>query len=114
MVAKSPYTPSRGDVVWTTLDPARGHEQRGRRPALVVSPRIYNEKSGLALVCPVTTKIKNYPFEVGLEIQGEPSVILVDQLRSLDWRERKFKKIQALPAPIMNVVADYLAKLIGE
>ncbi|HEY4489202.1 MAG TPA: endoribonuclease MazF [Candidatus Paceibacterota bacterium] len=113
MVAKA-YVPSRGDIVWTTLDPTRGHEQRGRRPALVVSPEIYNEKSGLALVCPLTTKAKGYPFEVGLSIKGEESVILVDQIRSLDWKERRFEKIITAPTSVVQAVSEYLTKLIDE
>ena len=84
-----PYCPKRGDLVWLEFSPQAGHEQGGRRPALVLSPESYNGKVGLALACPVTSQVKGYPFEVpvpsGLPVSG---VILVDQVRSLDWRAR--------------------------
>jgi mRNA interferase MazF len=103
------YVPDRGDVVWLQFDPQAGHEQAGRRPALVVSPASYNGKVGLALFCPVTSQVKRYPFEVlipdGLPISG---AVLSDQLKSLDWRARKARRICELPLP---VVADVLAKV---
>ena len=83
------YVPKRGDVVWITLYPRAGHEQAGRRPALVVSPIDYNRKVGLALLCPITGRVKGYPFEVlppdGHQVKG---AVLADQLKSLDWRAR--------------------------
>lgn len=85
------YVPERGDIVWLSFDPQAGHEQAGHRPALVLSPKAYNAKSGLMLCCPLTTKIKCYPFEV--LINGpSPSVALADQVKSLDWRARNAKK----------------------
>src|SRR5437660_9952142 len=85
-----PYVPSRGDAVWITLNPQAGHEQSGRRPALVLSPSAYNGRVGLALLCPITSQVKGYPFEVtlphGLPITG---VVLADEVKSLDWRARK-------------------------
>ena len=103
------YVPDRGDVVWLTFDPHAGHEQAGRRPAVVVSPRAYNGKVGLALFCPITGKRKGYPYEVeippALTISG---VILSDQLKSLDWRARKAQYICRLPIPNM---LDALAKI---
>ncbi len=87
---KKSYVPDRGDVVWLTFTPQVGHEQAGRRPALVISPAFYNKKVGLAIFCPITSRVKGYPFEVnitkGLKIGG---VILSDQVKSLDWRARK-------------------------
>ena len=84
------YCPSQGDIVWLTFDPQAGHEQAGRRPALVISPEPYNRKVGLALICPITSRRKGYPFEVeipkGLEVSG---VVLADQIKSLDWKARK-------------------------
>jgi mRNA interferase MazF len=86
--------PDRGDAIWITLDPQAGHEQAGRRPALVLSPASYNEKVGLALLCPITSQVKGYPFEVpipaGLTVSG---VILADQVKSLDWRVRRAERI---------------------
>ena len=109
MVVDAGYVPERGDVVWLTFDPHAGHEQTGRRPAVVVSPRAYNGKVGLALFCPVTGKRKGYPYEVeippALTISG---VILSDQLKSLDWKARKARYICRLPIPNM---LDALAKI---
>jgi mRNA interferase MazF len=86
----SEYVPDRGDVVWLTLHPQAGHEQAGRRPAVVLSPRAYNARVGLALFCPVTSRQKGYPFEVPL-LEGIPvaGVVLADQIKSLDWRARR-------------------------
>ena len=85
-----PYVPERGDIVWLQFDPQAGHEQAGRRPAFVVSPRAYNRRVGLALFCPVTSRVKGYPFEVALPDGGKAQgAILSDQLKSLDWRARK-------------------------
>lgn len=81
------YVPDAGDVVWIDLDPQLGREQRGRRPALVLSPRRYNAVSGLMLCCPMTSRRKGYPFEVVLEPEP-PSVVLADAIRSVDWRQR--------------------------
>src|SRR5215218_2502163 len=87
--------PDRGDVVWLDFNPQTGHEQAGRRPALVLSPVAYNRKVGLALVCPITSQVKGYPFEVqmpeGTEVAG---VILADQVKSLDWRARRAKVVE--------------------
>src|SRR5436190_22112077 len=84
------YVPRRGDLVWLSFDPQAGHEQAGRRPAFVLSPDTYNRKTGLFLACPITSKVKGYPFEValpsGLVVSG---VILADQIKSLDWKARK-------------------------
>jgi mRNA interferase MazF len=84
------YIPDRGDIVWITLNPQAGHEQAGRRPALILTPKTYNQKVGLAILCPITSQIKGYPFEVVLAgdipVQG---AVLSDQVKNLDWRIRK-------------------------
>lgn len=102
------YVPDRGDVVWLTLTPQAGHEQAGRRPAIVLSPKRYNGKVGLLLACPVTSRSKGYPFEValppGLRVSG---VALSDQLKSLDWRAREAAFAARLPK---DVVAEILEK----
>jgi mRNA interferase MazF len=89
VVPGAPYIPERGDIVWLTFNPQAGHEQAGRRPALVLSPSAYNGKVGLAIFCPITSQIKGYPFEVqiptGLPVSG---AILSDQVKSLDWQAR--------------------------
>src|SRR5438477_12308283 len=99
------YAPARGDVVWLEFDPQSGHEQAGRRPALVVSHGAYNRKVGLALLCPITSRAKGYPFEVaipdGLPIAG---VILSDQVKSLDWRARRATRIVPVPPTVLDEV----------
>jgi mRNA interferase MazF len=104
-VRRTAYVPERGDVVWIPLNPQAGHEQAGRRPAVVLSPAAYNGKVGLALLCPVTSQIKGYPFEVlvpeGLSVGG---AILADQVKSLDWRARAAKFACSLPAETMSDV----------
>jgi mRNA interferase MazF len=105
--------PDSGDIVWMALDPALGHEQKGRRPVLVLSPASYNGKVGLAICCPVTGQIKGYPFEVvlpaGLPVRG---VILADQLRSLDWRSRQAEIACTLPRATVSEVMDRIAVLL--
>jgi mRNA interferase MazF len=101
--------PDRGDVVWITMNPALGHEQKGRRPAFVVSPRAYNAKVGLAVMCPITSQQKGYPFEVPLPPDLPLSgVVLADQVKSLDWRERRAEVIGAMPPELL---ADVLARI---
>lgn len=86
-----PYIPDTGDIVWLQFDPQAGHEQAGHRPALVLSPQIYNRKSSLILCCPMTTQIKGYPFEVVVVVDGIMTAVLADQIKSLDWKARKAK-----------------------
>ena len=103
------YVPDRGDLVWLQFDPQAGHEQAGNRPAVVLSPRLYNQKSGLALFCPITSRIKGYPFEVvlppGLKMEG---AVLCDQIKSLDWSARRVRLAAKLPEPMID---DILAKI---
>ena len=110
----SRYVPERGDVVWLSFDPQAGHEQAGRRPALVLSPSTYNRSSALAVVVPVTSQIKGYPFEVripaGLPISG---VILADHLKSLDWRARNADRVCELPAETVRQVLQKAALLLA-
>lgn len=113
-MVKKGYVPQRGDVVWITLNPQSGHEQAGRRPAVVLSPGIYNEKVELAILCPVTNQIKGYPFEViipdGLPVSG---VILADQIKSLDWRVRDAEWICTLPHRVVVEVLQKLGALLS-
>lgn len=103
------YIPNRGDAVWLEFNPQLGHEQAGRRPALVLSPQAYNSKVGLLVCCPITTRVKGYPFEVqvpdNLAVTG---AILSDQVKSLDWKARQVGFIAILPD---SVVKEVLAKL---
>lgn len=107
------YIPDRGDVVWLTFYPQAGHEQAGRRPAVVLSPAAYNGKVGLMICCPVTNQVKGYPFEVRLS-KGLPDtgVVLADQVKSLDWQARQAEFIAMLPASIMDEVLQKLNALL--
>src|ERR1700690_106389 len=106
------YVPDAGDVVWISFSPQAGHEQAGHRPAVVLSPAIYNAKTSLMLCCPMTTHIKNYPFEVRVE-GDEPSAVLADQVRSLDWRKRRARRKGAISTEELAEVRAKLRTLIG-
>jgi mRNA interferase MazF len=109
------YIPDRGDIVWLTFNPQAGHEQAGRRPALVLSPAAYNGKVGLAIFCPVTNQIKGYPFEVMIpEDLGVSGAILSDQVKSLDWKARQAEKAGTLPAVTIEEVLQKLNTLLGQ
>jgi mRNA interferase MazF len=103
--------PERGDVIWLSHDPQSGREQAGRRPALVLSPAKYNARSGLVVACPITNRVKGYPFEsplpAGLPIQG---VVLSDHLRSLDWQTRRAEHICRVPDEVLD---DVVAKVVA-
>jgi mRNA interferase MazF len=106
------YVPEAGDVVWISFSPQAGHEQAGHRPAVVLSPAIYNAKTSLMLCCPMTTHIKNYPFEVTVA-GDEPSAVLADQVRSLDWRKRRARRKGAISTEELAEVRTKLRALIG-
>jgi mRNA interferase MazF len=109
MVDPKPYVPKRGDVVWISFNPQAGHEQSGRRPAVILSPQPYNDKVGLALLCPITNQIKGYPFEVPIPSdQSVTGAVLADQVKSLDWRTRKAELICSLPP---RTIAEVLQKI---
>ena len=108
------YVPERGDAVWITLTPQAGHEQAGRRPAVVLSPASYNARVGLALLCPITNQVKGYPFEVLLPLGGAVTgVILSDQVKNLDWRVRDATFICALPPAIVEAVLHKVVTLLS-
>jgi len=105
------YVPDMGDIVWLQFDPQAGHEQAGHRPALVLSPAQYNGVRGMMVCCPMTSRIKGYPFEV-VESHDPPSVVLADQVKSLDWRARRATKKGAVsPATLADVQAKIRALL---
>ena len=107
------YIPDSGDIVWIMFNPQTGHEQAGHRPALVLSPKAYNGKVGLAILCPITSQVKGYPFEVkipeGLEVGG---AVLSDQVKSLDWEARQAKFSCKLSPAAFNEVVQKLGTLI--
>ena len=106
------YIPNRGDIAWVDLDPVRGHEQGGRRPVFVVSSKYYNEKSGLMLVCPITSQIKGYPFEVVFISKQIKGAILTDQVRSIDWDNRDTDFAGKIDDPVVETVQGKLKRLI--
>ncbi len=107
------YVPDAGDIVWLQFDPQSGHEQAGRRPALVLSPKSYNVKTNLMVCCPMTTKGKGYRFEVEVQIDGETGFILSDQVKSLDWVTRRASKRSTVSAETMRQVRGRVKALLG-
>ena len=109
----SPYAPARGEIVWLQIEPQAGHEESGTRPAVIISPREYNEKVGLCRCCPVTSQAKGYPFEVdlpaGLEVKG---VVLCDQVKSMDWKARHARTIGSLPGRSVKEIQARILALI--
>ena len=107
------YVPDRGHLLWLSFDPRAGHEQAGRRPALVLSPATYNGRARLALVCPITGRVKGYPFEValrgGMPISG---VVLADHLKSVDWQARRAEPVGEAPPEIIREVVARLGPLV--
>lgn len=108
------YIPDRGDIVWFTFDPQAGREQAGRSPALVLSPALYNRRAGLALVCPITSHVKGYPFEVELP-KGAPvsGVVLADHVKSADWQARRARLAAKATEHVMLEVTARLRPLLG-
>lgn len=113
MVARR-YVPDAGDLVWLTFDPQAGHEQRGRRPALILSPRAYNARARLAIACPVTSHAKGYPFEVALPDHGAVTgVVLADHVKHLDWNARRVEFAATAPTDVLTDVRERLRALLG-
>ena len=113
MVSRREYVPGRGDAIWITPNPQAGHEQSGRRHALVVSPAVYNGKVGLALLCPITSQVKGYPFEVLIPARLKVSgAVLSDQVKSLDWRARRAELIDRLPESTISEVLQKIGVLL--
>ena len=105
------YIHQKGDIVWVNFNPQKGHEQKGKRPAIVISPYEYNKLTSLAIVCPITSKIKNYPFEVKINgiIKG---VILSDQIKSLDYKSRNFQFIEKTDKQVINETLEKIKILL--
>jgi len=104
--------PDAGDIVWLEFSPQAGHEQAGHRPALVLSPAAYNDKTGMMICCPMTTQIKGYPFEV-VVTANPPSAVLSDQVKSLDWRARRASRKGHVAADVLAEVRGKVRALIG-
>jgi mRNA interferase MazF len=112
-VVRHTYVPDRGDAVWLQFNPQAGHEQAGRRPALVLSPAAYNGKVGLAVLCPITSQSKGYPFEVAISTRKLTGVVLSDQVKSLDWRVRQAEMIERVPDAVVQEVLAKLSSLLA-
>ncbi len=107
------YVPEQGDLVWLEFNPQKGHEQAGRRPALTLSRKIYNEKTRLGLFCPLTSRVKGYPFEVAVNGKTVSGVVLSDQVKSLDWYSRKSTFIEKADAQVVSAVLDRIDAILG-
>lgn len=110
---KAAYIPDRGDVVWTDFDPQAGREQAGKRPALVLSPKTYNAKTGLAVMIPITSHVKGYPFEVAIHTTSIKGVALSDHLKNLDWRARSVRFVETVPSAVLDDINRKIATLLA-
>ena len=108
----APYVPDIGDIIWLDFDPSAGHEQAGHRPALVLSPKLYNSKTGLLVCVPLTSQAKGFPFEVELQHKAIPGVALADQVKSLDWRVRHAQKKGKANNEVVNRVRAKIKLLL--
>lgn len=106
------YAPEKGDIVWLNFSPNRGHEQSGVRPALVLSPLKYNLKNGLMVACPITSKVKGYPFEVRIKAKKINGVVIADQVKNLDWKARKVSFAEKAPGSSVLQVQQLIEALI--
>ena len=113
-MVREKYVPERGDIVWLNFNPQSGHEQKGKRPAVVVSPKEYNEKTGLGLFCPITSQIKDYPFEVKIESKNVTGVVLSDQIKSFDWKTRKIEFIMKETPQKVSEILGKISVLLFE
>ena len=108
-MVKKEWVPEAGDVIWVDLDPSVGHEEKGKHPALVLSPSSYNAKTSLVVACAMTTKKKGYPFEVEMPDGG---IVLADQVRCLDWRFRNAQPKDSAPQEVVKQVLVLLGTLL--
>jgi mRNA interferase MazF len=111
-MVREKYAPDKGDAVWIDLDPTRGHEQASLRPVLVLSPKEYNEKTGLMVACAITSRIKGYSYEVSLNEEKVDGVVLSDQMRNLDWKSRKVRFIQKISSEVVEEVSENIKTLL--
>lgn len=112
-MVKKTYIPDRRDIVWMELDPTKGHESNKRRPALVLTPKTYNQKTSMAIMCPITSQIKEYPFEVRINEKNIDGAVLSDQVRALDWKARNATLIQKASTDVYKEVTSKLELLIS-
>ncbi len=108
------YIPDRGDIVWLNFSPQQGHEQAGMRPAIILSPKSYNQSSKLMLACPITSKIKHYPFEVRIKVNKIDGVVLADQVKILDWTMRDMSFAEKAPDEVLEHTQELIETLLGD
>jgi mRNA interferase MazF len=108
------YIPEKGDIVWMNFTPQAGHEQHDTRPAIIISPKIYNKKTNLSLCCPITSNHKGYPFEVRVSGKKIDGVILSDHLKNLDWKARKVKLIEKASSAVLSECIEKISTLIND
>ena len=111
-MVKTPYCPNRGDLIWIDFNPQSGKEIMKRRPALVLSPKAYNQLSGLCVLCPITSKAKGHDFEIPITIDQTKGVIKSDQVKSFDWSHRHAELIRKAPKPVLSRVLQNLQALL--
>ena len=114
MVSRINYIPERGDIAWIDFSPHKGHEQAHRRPALVLSSKLYNQKTGMMIAAPITSKIKQYPFEIEIKTKKLNGAILVDQIRNLDWRARNTAFIEKSSPALITEARERVIQLLTE
>ena len=108
------YIPDRGDIVWLNFSPQQGHEQAGKRPAIILSPKSYNQNSKLTLACPITSKVKNYPFEVRVKTNKIDGVVLADQVKNLDWTMRDMSFVERAPYEVLEQTQELIETLLRD
>ncbi len=108
------YIPDRGDIVWLNFSPQKGHEQAGLRPALILSSKSYNRNSRLMLACPITSKIKHYPFEVHIKAKKIDGVVLADQVKSLDWSVRNVSFVEKASYEVIQQTQEFIETLLKD
>ena len=103
------YVPAKGDLIALTFDPQAGHEQKGRRPALVISNDLFNQRTGLAIVCPITNTQRNFPFHVALPKESSVTgFVMVEQVKAIDHRARRARFLDKIPVHVLNEVLSLL------
>lgn len=113
LMAKTAYVPEAGDIIWLDLNPRTGHEQSGRRPCLVLSEQLYSKRTGLAVVCPISSKVKGLPFEIPLSSLKTSGVILPIHVRSIDLEARYPKFIEKVPEDLLEKTRGLIKVIIG-
>ena len=108
------YVPDRGDIVWLNFSPQQGHEQAGMRPAIILSPKSYNQNSKLMLACPITSKIKHYPFEVRIKANKIDGVVLADQVKNLDWTMRDMSFVERATYDVLEHTQELIETLLRD